>query len=458
VVTRWSDASSIEDQDHWWHSGIMREVFVYSTARPQLQDLYARSELSDDFKSAKLKLTLQVGFPGEAYRDGYNVEAQLFDAAGMPVLDKLLAAPCLPSLSPNPWENTAPRTKVELAATVKAPALWSHEAPNLYTIVVKLTGPSGDEIHAARFGFRRIEIKGVNLLINGQRVLINGVNYHDHDDTTGKAVSRATMETDLRLMKQFNVNAVRTAHYPKDAYWYELCDRHGIYLIDEANIEAHAFYNEIADDSRYTNHFVERVRAMVERDKNHPSIILWSLGNESGYGPNHDAAAGYVRHADPTRPLHYEGAITRWFGRSWDAGTAVTDVICPMYPFIHEIEDWAKEGKGNRPLIMCEYSHTMGNSNGCLAEYYEAFEKYPGLQGGFVWEWLDHGIRQVSSDGQMHWAYGGDFGETPHDANFITDGIVWPDRTPHPALHEFKYLAPTVHGRGARCRGRARAH
>ncbi len=441
VVTRWSDASFIEDQDHWWHSGIMREVFVYSTARPQLQDVYVRSELSDDFKSAKLKLTLQVGFPGEAYRDGHSIEAQLFDAAGKPVLIKPLTSLCLPPLSPNPWENTAPRTKVELVETVKAPALWSHETPNLYTIVVTLKGPSGDEIHATRFGFRRVEIKGVNLLINGQRVLINGVNYHDHDDTTGKAISRATIEADLRLMKQFNVNAVRTAHYPKDAYWYELCDRHGIYLIDEANIESHAFYNEIANDPRYTNHFVERVRAMVERDKNHPSIILWSLGNESGYGPNHDAAAGYARHADPTRPLHYEGAITRWFGRSWDAGMAATDVICPMYPFIYEIVDWAKEGKGNRPLIMCEYSHTMGNSNGCLTEYYEAFESYPGLQGGFLWEWLDHGIRQVSSDGQTHWAYGGDFGETPHDANFITDGIVWPDRTPHPALHEFKYLA-----------------
>lgn len=441
VVTRWSDASFIEDQDHWWHSGIMREVYLYSTARPQLQDLYARSELSDDFQSATLKLALQVGFPGEAYREGYSVEAHLFDAAGKPVFAAPLESPCLPPLSPNWWENRGPRTRIELITTVQLPALWSHETPNLYTIVTILKTPSGDEIYATRFGFRKIEIKGVNLLINGQRVLINGVNYHDHDDTTGKAISRATMEADLRLMKQFNVNAVRTAHYPKDAYWYELCDRHGIYLIDEANIEAHAYYDEIAKDTRYTNHFVERVRAMVERDKNHPSIILWSLGNESGYGPNHDAAAGYVRHAEPTRPLHYEGAITRWFGNTWDAGTRVTDIICPMYPFIYEIVDWAKEGKGNRPLIMCEYSHTMGNSNGCLSDYYEAFETYPGLQGGFLWEWLDHGIRQTASDGQVHWAYGGDFGDTPHDANFITDGIVWPDRTPHPALYEFKYLA-----------------
>jgi beta-galactosidase len=442
VVTRWSDASFIEDQDHWWHSGIMREVFLFSTARPQLQDMYARSELSDDFSSATLKLTLHVGFPGEEYRDGHSVEVQMFDAAGNPVFGAPLAAPCLPPLNPIAWFNTATRTKVELSAAVHAPALWSHESPNLYTIVVMLKGPHGDDFHATRFGFRRVEIKGADLLINGQRVLINGVNYHDHDDTTGKAISRATMESDLRLMKQFNVNAVRTAHYPKDDYWYELCDRYGMYLIDEANIEAHAFYNEICSDMRYTNHFVERVRAMVERDKNYPSVILWSLGNESGYGPNHDAAAGYARHADPTRPLHYEGAITRWFGKSWDGGRAATDVVCPMYPFIHEIVEWAKEDKpGKRPLIMCEYSHTMGNSNGCLADYYEAFEKYPGLQGGFLWEWLDHGIRQTSADGEVHWAYGGDFGETIHDANFITDGIVWPDRTPHPALYEFKHLA-----------------
>jgi beta-galactosidase len=441
VVTRWSDASFIEDQDHWWHSGIMREVFLYATARPQLQDLYARCEFNDDFSAATLKLTLHVGFPGEEYRDGHSVAVQLFDAAGQPVFAEPLSAPCLPPLNPIAWFNTAVRTKVELSASVNAPALWSHETPNLYTIVATLKGPSGDEVHATRFGFRKVEIAGTDLLINGRRVLINGVNYHDHDDTTGKAISRATMEADLRLMKQFNVNAVRTAHYPKDAYWYELCDRYGMYLIDEANIEAHAYYNEICSDMRYTNHFVERVRAMVERDKNYPSIILWSLGNESGYGPNHDAAAGYVRHAEPTRPLHYEGAITRWFGKSWDGGRAATDVICPMYPYIHEIVDWAREGKGNRPLIMCEYSHTMGNSNGCLADYYEAFEKYPGLQGGFLWEWLDHGIRRTTDDGEAHWAYGGDFGETVHDANFITDGIVWPDRTPHPALYEFKHLA-----------------
>ena len=441
VVTRWSDASFIEDQDHWWHSGINREVYLYSTARPTLQDLFARSELSDDFQTAELKLTLKVGFPGELFAEGYSVEAQLYQPDGSPVFSSPLSAPCRPAQR-NMWgEVNAPRTEVELSGTVQSPKLWTHETPNLYTIVTTLKGPGGNEINATRFGFRKIEIRDRMLLINGQRVRINGVNLHDHDDKAGKAISRELVETDIRLMKQFNVNAIRTSHYPKDVYFYDLCDRYGMYVVDEANIESHAFYREICRDMRYTNQFVERVRGMVERDKNHPSVIFWSMGNESGYGPNHDAAAGYARKVDPTRPLHYEGAISRGGGETWEGGEAVSDVICPMYPQIQDIIAWSEEGKGSRPLIMCEYSHTMGNSNGSLSDYFDAFDKYPGLQGGYLWEWLDHGIRQVAPNGQTYWAYGGDFGDVPNDANFVTDGIVWPDRTAHPGLYEFKYLA-----------------
>jgi beta-galactosidase len=284
------------------------------------------------------------------------------------------------------------------------------------------------------------------LLINGKAVLIKGVNRHDHDDTTGKAVSREMMERDIRVMKQFNINAVRTSHYPNDPYWLDLCDRYGLYVIDEANIEAHAFYHDLCRDPRYTAAFVERVQNMVERDKNHPSIILWSLGNESGYGPNHDAAAGWVRGADPSRPLHYEGAISRWHGGQWDAGQHATDIICPMYPQIQEIVEWAT-GKGKtdpRPVILCEYNHAMGNSNGSLSDYFDAFESHEGLQGGFIWEWIDHGIRQVDDKGRAYWAYGGDFGDVPNDANFVADGMVWPDRTPHPGMHELKHLAQPV--------------
>jgi beta-galactosidase len=252
------------------------------------------------------------------------------------------------------------------------------------------------------------------------------------------------METDVRLMKQFNVNAVRTSHYPKDPYFYELCDRYGLYVVDEANVESHAFYHDICNDLRYTLAFVERVQNMVERDKNHPSIIFWSLGNESGYGANHDTAAGWVRGVDPSRLLHYEGAISRWNGGDWQSGHRVTDVICPMYPQIDDIVAWAQQATDSRPMILCEYTHAMGNSNGSMSDYWAAFEANPSLQGGYIWEWIDHGILCRTEDGRTYWAYGGDFGDTPHDANFCTDGIVWPDRTPHPALYEFKHLAQPI--------------
>ena len=230
------------------------------------------------------------------------------------------------------------------------------------------------------------------LLVNGTAVLIRGVNRHDHDDTRGRVVSRELMETDARLMKQSNVNAVRTSHYPNDPYWLDLCDRYGLYAVDEANIESHAFYDDVCRDPRYTSAFVERVRNMVERDKNHPSVILWSLGNESGYGPNHDAAAGWLRARDPSRPLHYEGAIAK----DWSGGHMATDLVCPMYPSVDEIEKWATTTTDFRPLILCEFSHAMGNAGG-LSDYYAAFERHGALQGGFVWEWIDHGIRQVDA-------------------------------------------------------------
>ncbi len=443
AVAQWSDASFIEDQDHWWQAGLQREVYLYSTGTPHIQDLFARGDLAAAPGDANLwdgilRLKCRIGFPGEEH-PGCTLEAQLFDPTGQPLFPAPLAA-----ITDGPKDRRAttqsPRTEVDLEANVPAPRLWSAEMPDLYTLVVTLKTAQGEESTRCTVGFRKVEIRDRGLLINGRRVMIHGVDHHDHDDVKGKAISRELMETDIRLMKQFNVNAVRTSHYPKDPYWYDLCDRYGIYVIDEANIESHAFYHELCRDPAYTDAFVERVRGMVERDKNHPCVILWSLGNESGYGPNHDAAAGYVRGADPSRPLHYEGAISSREGDKWGEGARVTDVICPMYPPIDRIVDWARTTSDPRPMILCEYSHAMGNSNGCLADYWQAFEKEPGLQGGFIWEWIDHGIRQTGPDGCSYWAYGGDFGDTPNDANFCTDGIVWPDRTPHPALFEFKHL------------------
>jgi beta-galactosidase len=448
LVVQWSDASFVEDQDHWWQAGLQREVYLYSTGIPHIQDVFARGDLSDDLRQGILRVTCKIGFGGETY-DGYTVEAQLFDSNQHPVFKQPLTAVCGEPKGPWGWPKF-PRTEVWFEQPVRAPRLWSAETPNLYTLVVTLKAHSSieggrtEESTACHIGFRKIDICDRQLLINGKRVMIKGVNRHEHDDTTGKAISREVMETDIRLMKQFNVNAVRTSHYPNDPYWLDLCDRYGIYLVDEANIESHAFYGEICRDPRYTFAFVDRVRNMVERDKNHPSVIFWSLGNESGYGPNHDAAAGWVRGADPSRPLHYEGAISNLAPDGWEGGQRATDVVCPMYPQIKDIIRWSKESKDWRPMILCEYSHTMGNSNGSLSDYWAAFEKYPGLQGGYIWEWIDHGIKQVSADGQSYWAYGGDFGDVPNDANFCTDGIIWPDRMPHPALYEFKQLVQPV--------------
>ena len=319
---------------------------------------------------------------------------------------------------------------------MRAPRQWSAENPALYTLVVTLEG--GESV-AVRVGFRRIEIRDRRLLVNGKPILVCGVNRHEHDDVHGRVVSRAAMEHDIRLMKRFNVNAVRTSHYPDDPYWLDLCDRYGLYVVDEANAESHDRYDELCRDPRYSTAFLTRAQNMVERDKNHPSVILWSLGNESGYGPNHDAAAGWVRSRDPSRPLHYEGAIRR----NWTGGRAATDIVCPMYPEIADIEAFAR-GDDPRPMVLCEYSHAMGNSNGGLADYFAAFDRHGALQGGFIWEWVDHGIRVTDEHGREYWAYGGDFGDEPNDANFCADGLVWPDRTPHPALFEFKHLAQPV--------------
>jgi beta-galactosidase len=248
------------------------------------------------------------------------------------------------------------------------------------------------------------------------------------------------MRADLVQMKQFGFNAVRTSHYPNDPALLDLADELGLFVIDEADAEAHAFYRTLCDDPRYLNQWVTRVGRMAIRDKNHPSIIIWSLGNESGYGTNHDAAAGWLRRYDASRPIQYEGAIR--FG--WGSDQTASDITCPMYPTIEAIVAHARSGLQKHPLILCEYSHAMGNSNGTLADYWDAIESTPGLQGGFIWEWWDHGLVQKLPDGTERWAYGGDFGDDPNDGNFCTDGLVWPDRRPKPALWEHKQIAAPV--------------
>ena len=469
-VVKWSDATFVEDQDQWWHGGITRSVFLYATGRPYLADVKAIAGLAADRTTGTLELAVDVGFDGTAFEAGWTVEARVAE-----LTDTLrgeapaFAGPAHP-LDPvsrslmrrmtvdggRSFDDGAraawatldralepPRQgMVHLRAEIAGVSPWTSETPTLYPLTVTLRSPAGEVVETAelRIGFRSVEIRGVDLLINGRRVYIRGVNRHDFDQVTGRVISRESMRADLVLMKQFGFNAVRTSHYPNDPAFTDLTDELGLYVISEADIESHAFQSTLCDDPRYLSAWVERVARMVQRDKHHPSVIAWSLGNESGYGTNHAAAAAWVRRYDPSRPLHYEGAI-RW---DWTNDQGGSDITCPMYPEIGAIVDHAHSGLQQHPLIMCEYSHAMGNSNGTLAEYWDAIESTPGLQGGFIWEWWDHGLVQALPDGTTRWAYGGDFGDEPNDGNFVTDGLVWPDRRPKPVLWEHKALAAPV--------------
>ncbi len=450
IVVQWSDASFIEDQDQWWLGGLHREVFLYSTDSVYIADVFAQGNLINDYRDGHFKLTARIGFPRKPL-DGYSVEAQLHDPDG----NALFAEPLISPVPIGPRDRW-PRMEVSFEEQIHAPQMWSAECPHLYCVVLTLRNPSGNviEVTSTRIGFRSIEVCDRKLLVNGQPVLINGMNRHDHDDRRGKGLTRETMRLDALQMKRFNVNAVRCAHYPNDPYWLDLCDELGFYVIDEANLESHDYFLQLCQDRRYAAAFLDRAVRMVERDKNHASIILWSLGNESGYAYNHDIMAGWIRSYDPSRPLHYEAALWNIPGKrvgkpehDLALGDHATDIVCPMYPTLERLIAWAtaeNHPDRRRPMILCEYSHAMGNSNGSLADYYDLFEKYHGLQGGFIWEWIDHGIHCSTDDGQDYWAYGGDFGDTPNDRNFCCDGIVWPDRAPHPALFEFKHLAQPV--------------
>jgi beta-galactosidase len=443
VVVKWSDGSYVEDQDQWWMSGLQREVFLRATPLTSyIGDFFVQAGLDDTYRDGTLKVELTSGFGAEI--PAVKAQAELFDAAGKSVL----RVPLTGTLPGKEWWI---QQKIVFTATVPRVKQWNAETPNLYKLVFGFTGPDGEEWAQVRVGFRRVEVKNRQMLVNGRPVMINGVNIHDHDDTTGKAISRERMLQDVRLIKQFNMNAVRTSHYPKDPHFLDLCDEYGLYVIDEANVEAHDHSQRLCRDPRYALPVLDRVMRMSVRDKNHPSVIIWSLGNETGYGPVHDAAAGWLRGYDPTRLLHYEPAgwiVPRHpgFPPPWNNGSLVTDLICPMYSSLESMQLYVDCKTETRPLIQCEYSHAMGNSNGSLCDYFAMFEKYfdRGLQGGFIWEWVDHGIKQKTKDGEEFWAYGGDFGDTPNDLNFVCDGLVWPDRTPHPAVTEYRYLAAPV--------------
>jgi beta-galactosidase len=450
LVVRWSDASWLEDQDHWWMAGIHREVFLYSTDRVYLADLEVRAGLTEDLRDGTLDLRVRVGFADRPER-GWSVRARLETERG-----RALGAPLageVPVFERGSLEREMIGAyafrghRVQLRAILPRVAPWSAEQPARYRLGVELLDPGGRtrEATACWIGFRKVEIGGRGLLLNGRRVKIRGVNRHDFHPETGKTVSREDMRRDVELMKQLGFNAVRTSHYPNDPAFLDLCDELGLWVVDEANVETHARWASLVHDPAYRAAILARVSRMVERDRNHPSVIGWSLGNESGYGSVHEAAAAWVRSADPTRFVHYEGAIARsWLADPQAAErTTATDVICPMYPEIADLVRAARR-RGRKPIVMCEYSHAMGNSNGSLSDYWDAIERHPRLQGGFVWDWIDQGLLCTDPSGLPYFGYGGDFGDRPNDGNFCLNGVVGPDRAPHPAAFEHRQLACPV--------------
>jgi len=485
TVIKWSDASFVEDQDQWWHGGISRSVWLYATDAMFIGDVKAIGGLAGDGTTGTLDLEVLVDWaPDQERAPGWFVEVALADLRptrlpvpvaggterspggrgwalpGPPVRTILDAIHAGAAGMPNEREDEDAawpelegerhpihEGRVRWQGRVPGVTPWSAEVPRRYPLTVRLVDPDGRTIEAVELlvGFRDVHVEGVRLLINGRPELLRGVNRHDFDQHTGRVVSRDAMRADLETMKRFGFNAVRTSHYPNDPALLDLTDELGLYVIDEANLESHAFYDTVCHDPRYLGAWVDRVSRMILRDKNHPSVILWSLGNESGYGANHDAAAGWARRYDPSRPIHYEGAIRL----DWTAGAGVTDVVCPMYAPIDALVGHARSGRLRGPLILCEYSHAMGNSNGTLAEYWDAIEATEGLQGGFIWEFRDHGLVQRLGDGTTRWAYGGDFDDEPNDGNFVLDGVVFPDGTPKPAMWEHRALAAPVRLHGS---------
>ncbi|MHB1787002.1 MAG: glycoside hydrolase family 2 TIM barrel-domain containing protein, partial [Acidimicrobiales bacterium] len=391
MVVRWSDASHVEDQDQWWMAGIHRDVFLYSTDAVHLADVAARAGLEPgedgQLNVGTLAVRATIGFePDRPPPAGWSVRVNLEELDGVPICGEM-SAPVPHDTRPYLFTGHVAQVDVRLPGVVP----WSAEQPHLYRVLVSLISPDGATVEVVnpQVGFRRVEVRDRQLLINGAPVYIRGVNRHDHHPRKGKAVSKEDIRADLVAMKQFNFNALRCSHYPNDPSLYDLCDELGLYVIDEANIESHAWIFSLCHDPAYLAAWMDRAIRMVQRDKNHACVIAWSLGNESGYGAVHDAMAAWIRRYDPTRPIHYEGAIM------WDlfAPAPCTDLVCPMYPSIEAIVEWSRSGparaaasgsRADRPLIMCEYSHAMGNSNGSLADYWSAIEAHDGLQGGFV--------------------------------------------------------------------------
>ncbi|MBD5214071.1 MAG: DUF4981 domain-containing protein, partial [Bacteroidales bacterium] len=426
-VYKWSDASYFEDQDFWRLSGIERDVKLIARPKVAVADLSVIAGLDSKYTNGTLRVTTKIANSSDKRAAGYKLRTMLLDADDKTVYTSTSG---IPTIKPGTEKSTS------ISTTIKAPQQWSAEHPYLYTLALELISPDGKtvEVTGCKTGFRTIEIRDRQLLVNGRPVSIRGVNLHEHHETTGHYVDSETRLKDFQLWKENNVNAVRTSHYPQDPEIYEMADRYGIYVIDEANVEMHGLRYDNprhpVDLPEWRGQFLDREVRMYERDKNHPSVIVWSMGNETQMGTHFREIYDWFKATDPTRPVQYEQA----------RNSAYTDIFCPMYMPTGDAVKYAQNPDNTKPLIQCEYQHAMGNSNGNFRDYWEDIMANPSLQGGFIWDWVDQGLTAYDEQGRKYWAYGGDLGghRWTHDENFCINGVVNPDRTPHPAIHEVK--------------------
>ncbi|MBT2757805.1 DUF4981 domain-containing protein [Mesobacillus foraminis] len=430
-VYQWSDGSYLEDQDKWRLSGIFRGVYLTGVPKAHIHDVYAVAQLDQHLQDGVLDLSIKLqNLTGTCQHQ--SIKITLLDRDHVPILDHILDGIIL--------GHDEQRTE-NIQLPVSAPQKWSAEDPYLYTLLLTLIDDHGNvlEVIPVNVGFRNIKVEDGQLFVNGRAITLKGVNRNEFDPQLGYVVTMESMIQDIKLMKQHNINAVRCSHYPNDTRWLDLCDRYGLYVIDEADLETHGFHfigNEghLSQNPEWEKAYVDRAVRMVERDKNHPSIIIWSLGNESGFGCNHGAMAEWIRKHEPTRPIHYERARE----------DELVDIVSVMYPSVDTIIEEGKKTGEQRPFLMCEFGHAMGNSVGNMKEYWEAIYRYPRLLGGFIWEWADHGILQRKETGEEWYAYGGDFDDHPNSGPFCIDGLLFPDRSLKASILEYKKVIEPV--------------
>lgn len=436
-VIRWSDGSYLEDQDFWRLSGIYREVFLYATPQAHISDIHAWPQFGEELTQAALKAEVTLANFGKKKVRKHAVQFSLYDPNNQMVFEAILEM--------NGKLKQGEETTFEFGWPVDNVQFWTAETPNLYTLIVQQLDKKLNpiEIMSTHVGFRELKIENGQFLVNRQPVLIKGVNRHETHPRMGRAITEASMRQDIEIMKRNNINAVRTSHYPNQPRWYELCDEYGLYVWDEVNLETHdlwANYDyQVGDLPEWRDAMIDRAISMAERDKNYPSIVTWSLGNECGYGPNFEDMASAIRQIDDSRPIHLESRIP------YPMSLTKFDIQSNMYAGIDNMIDMTTADT-TRPVILCEYSHAMGNSNGNFYQYWETIRdpKYPRIQGGFIWDWVDQALISKTEDGTEFYAYGGDFGDTPNDGNFCMNGLLFPEREEHPGLMEVKYIQQPI--------------